>query len=400
MTPAAEILSRHWPEPYTYPQLLERAATPWPGLLRSVESQSVTRMYDVVMDALGQRSKVVLFGVDAVPWRVLVRHQQMFSRLIPATSVVPTSSASVWSSVLRGRPPHQHGVHGVVMYDRAAEASVSVLSNTVFDPAGGQDRTLPELDLFLDGGAGIFRDAALRYGTQGHMFGLLALTREATIARALADGARWRVGDRYQELLDEPMELFQLYQGWVREALAEPSESAFVFCFLDLDTYLHEHAFTDPLLERFFVALNAFARDITEDMGACCFMVSDHGMVQQPRHPGTISLGRDRWIWERSYARPGGAGRVQFFYPRPDEVENVRSRLVELMGGTGVVLDRERYVAELAAPGVARVHGVERIGELVTVATEPAFPSVMCASLQEHGSLTEDEMMVAMAALG
>jgi len=397
MNEACAILQDHWPSPARYGELVAQARTSERFLLRMVPGQSVAEVYDVVLKALAQFPKVVLFGVDAVPWLVLKQNESIFSALVPLTSTVPTSSAAVWSTILRGEPPWRHGIHGVVFYDRTLEASVSVLSNSLFD-LDGSERRQNRLDIFLDSGDGIFAEADRQYGSSCHFFGLLGLNSEATLPKSLASGSSWYVGENYQALLQSPQHLLWTYAPLVTAAVEARSKSTFVFCFLDLDTYFHEHPYSDPIIRTFLTELAEFAHMLATRHGAACFLISDHGMARQRAKPGSRSLGRDEWIWKRSYGRPGGAGRIQFFYPKPSSIGDIRSRLIDLVGTSGIVLSRDEYVARFVAPPGTAVRGTERIGELVAIATQPDFPSVMHSSLQEHGSFTEDEMMVGMAA--
>ncbi|MCC6694355.1 MAG: alkaline phosphatase family protein [Candidatus Hydrogenedentes bacterium] len=401
MIPGADALQSLWPDPLNYAAVRAKAqvGSPWPELFRCVETQCVMQTHNLVLESLARHRKVVLFAVDAIPWRVLSRNARHFGTLVPATSMGPTSSAAVWSSVLRGVPPYVHGLHGVVMYDAKRGCTVSALSNSTFSLDGSVDTTA-NLDLFLDGRDGLFAEAKRRFGTTSHFLGLVAFTDTATLGRHLAAGTNWHIGDDYQALLETPLRLLSTYRSRILSTLSELSKSTLLYCFLDLDTYFHTHPYSDPLADTFLDGLSKFANELQSRFDACTLFVSDHGMMEQPVDPDAKSVGLDPWIWERSYARPGGAGRVHFFYPRDVHCGAMREYLIDGLEGSGIVLSRDQYLAELAAPHATDVRGRDRIGELVAIATRPDFPSVMRFALQEHGSYTEDEMFVGMGIIG
>lgn len=88
----------------------------------------------------------------------------------------------------------------------------------------------------------------------------------------------------------------------------------------------------------------------------------------------------------------GGAGRVRWWYPRPGRVAEVRERFADMLGPDALVLTRDRLV-DL---GLVARNGalVDRLGEVVALAVGRRFPPIDPRDRYEHGSITEDEMLV------
>ncbi|MGE5517056.1 MAG: alkaline phosphatase family protein [Bacteroidota bacterium] len=391
---ADDLLQGVFPDALTYKALRAQARLPdYDGAFGCVPAQSVGMFPQLALAALERWDQVVVLAVDAIPWSVYARHRHLFSAIVPVTSVVPSTSASAWTSVLRGGLPRQHGVHGVVMYDDRLQATTSILSNSVFQLDGTSYRGSLSSP-FLDPGPSLFQRARRDHAAQCFMLGLYALEPDAILGQALAEDCEWTVEADYSRLLHDPAEMIERYQGRILDILARRGRApTLVHAFLDFDTFLHETPYDDPRLDGYMEGVAALAQTLARQ-GACVLIVSDHGMVRQPENLPPCSI-NDPEIWRLSYARPGGAGRILFFYPRPGCEEDLQGRLHDLVGDTAWIMPRARYLAQFVDPAGEGVSGAERIGPLVAVARSAAFPSVMRDYTNEHGACSEDEMFVA-----
>lgn len=359
-----------------------------------VPNQNIMLSNRMILETIKHHKCTVVFAVDAMPWKIIEKYKSEFISLIPVTSIAPSTSASVWTSILYGVTPAEHGIYGVVIYDETLKASISLLSNTVFY-LDGREEVIADYEPILSKSPNIFMRAR-EIGVRDCLsLGRLAFSSIASLGQKLTLGSQNFVGKDYNSLLQNPLSLIQEYKSVVCSFLTMAEGRTLVFMYLDFDSFFHENSYDSPIVDALWEDLFFLAHKLKNEYDACSLFVTDHGMAQQQKQQLGSAYGMDHWYWKHSYARPGGAGRIQFFYPKKQCFDSVLHRLEDQVSDSGIVLKRDDFISRYISRE-GRLNGVHRLGDIIAVATSPSFKSIMSSSVHEHGSVTLDEMLVGM----
>lgn len=363
------------------------------GVYLPDETQGIWKAHDLVLEQMGAGRNVVLLGLDALPYTFLRRHLPSCGNqsLFPVTSVLPSTSTCCWTSILTGQMPAVHGVHGVVFYEQGAKTTVHALRPASFRHPGGMVSEQNEI-LLIKPESLLFAKIRTQFKKIPYVIGRLAFDIGGPLHQQLTRGCVSMVAKNYETLIEDPVAL-------VRDNLvsiaANARADAFVFCYFNFDTYIHSHSYTDKGLLDAFAMLVEGCNNLSRKLDVSFVYVSDHGMIAQSGVIGSCPFD-DAYVARRSYAYPGGAGRILYFYPNHRDVHDVKRYLADLLGDTAFVLEREEYVRSFLRTDVASVNKAYRIGDVVVVGKTGSFPSVMSKSHHEHGSCSEDEMFAAL----
>jgi len=123
--------------------------------------------------------------------------------------------------------------------------------------------------------------------------------------------------------------------------------------------------------------------------------VADHGMIRQTPRLKTPLI-KDVEILRLSRHNPGGAGRILFFYPSKGCHAEMWALLNQRLGQSGLLLSRSEYIERYYGLGT---YDTQRIGDIVAVAKDAAFPSASIDDMHEHGALSPEEMLSYVALL-
>jgi hypothetical protein len=182
------------------------------------------------------------------------------------------------------------------------------------------------------------------------------------------------------------------------EAVIAPSrtEPVLLWAYVNLDDHIHRGGYDAPLL--------AALRRLDEtagrwaDRGWTVLAYADHG--QTPVVPDARLAARWDALDGPSHCRipSGGAGRVRWLYPRAGREERLARELRAAFDEHAFIFTPD----ELDERGLMKASPIvkARIGELVAIAASPRFPVPDPSYAYEHGSVTEDEMLVPFAAWG
>ena len=93
----------------------------------------------------------------------------------------------------------------------------------------------------------------------------------------------------------------------------------------------------------------------------------------------------------------GGAGRVRWWYPKPEHKAYLLKKLREIFRDSALVVERH----ELSKMGLMTISpGIEqRVGDIVLIATQHEFLVPDSQFSFEHGSIMRDEMLVPIGVL-
>ncbi len=356
--------------------------------------------------------RVVLVVVDALGWEQLSRAMQRHpdlpfhrlsaqGRLFPITTLFPSTTNNVLSSLWTGAPPIRHGLVAFMLYLRewamAVEAirfspSVHLWSSELLQ--WGFD---PELFLPLP---------ALAQWLGGQEVVTTIVTRDEFIRTPLSRmhfrGAQTIRG--YVTASD-----FWLWLRW--ELQNGPAGRSFISGYWGaLDTLAHNFGPEDESGEAEIRALGLlmeeiFLRGLTaiERKGTLFLLTADHGQCSAPVQ-AMIRMDQHPELMNALLLPPLGESRVPFFYPLPGKSAWVRGYLEERFGKMFAFMSQDELISSgLLGQGEAHPEIAVRLGELIGLARgEAAVVRDGADALRlrgRHGSLTPAEMLVPLLAM-
>jgi hypothetical protein len=356
-------------------------------------------------DWLPGLQRLVLVVLDALGYRMLQRMQaagegQVFTelagagRMIPLTSVFPSTTDAALVSLRTGVPPAAHGWLAYEMYLREwGVAANAILLCPVWTRHGG---------LLVDWG--LDPETMVPVATLAGALAATGVHNGAVLSRHLKNSAFTTMLYR-----DVPEVRGHIHASdlWVqlRHLLADTrGQQAFITAYWGgLDTLAHAYGPDTDLWEaefrsvshllarEFLAALPAQDRD-----GTLLLVTADHGQVFVPREH-ILTANEDPKLRQHLLVPITGESRAAFVYPRPGRADLIRSYLADSFPGWfATVASAEALAAGLLGKPIAE-ETVARTGELLVLArgdhalqrAEPEVPL-----LGRHGGLTQDEMLV------
>jgi hypothetical protein len=219
-----------------------------------------------------------------------------------------------------------------------------------------------------------------------HEFTCLSFWRQISEGADLVD---YQNGDR---MGSDPEANAACLAKQIEERVKEHIREGESFCcvaFLNCVRYISQHGYSKPINN----AICEFAKRMcllrSQFNNVAILAVADHGMIQQ-KPTLKIPLIVDQEILTLSRHKPGGAGRILFFYPKEGCFLSMWALLEQRIGENGKLYSREEYIQKYYGTGV---YGPERIGDIVAVALNERFPSASIHDAFEHGGLHEEEML-------
>ncbi|MFJ6392233.1 alkaline phosphatase family protein [Streptomyces sp. NPDC091972] len=311
------------------------------------------------------------------------------ARTRPLRSTFPSTSTTAWLTAVTGAAPSRHGALGMVYRAPGTDCVTHLVSGDTyaFGPCPPSGKPL------LHGGTTLF-DRVVEAGGDAFVIGAELERLTGEWAAALLHGAQ--VVPSPATVLDS--DSVAVVERTVREVeavLRRTSEVPFlVWAYVNLDDHIHMHGYDDRLHASLRLLDSAASR--WADAGWSVLAHADHGQVPVAPRAGLL----DAWARLDSPAHcrmpSGGAGRVRWMYPLPGHERKLAAELGDALGDHALVLTPddldERGLLD-ATPAVR-----ERIGAVVALATSAAFPVPDPTVAWEHGSLSDDEMLVPLAA--
>jgi hypothetical protein len=341
---------------------------------------------------------VLVLALDGLAYHVAAEGLA-HADLAPLRSTFPSTSATAWLTSVTGLDASEHGAVGTVYRSPGSDRVTNVLTGESQGystdqrarPAafGGESASVGQPLVRI--GPTIF-DRARVLGAQTLALGPELAGLSGPWIRALLHGATLRGGAPPAGRAGAVAE--QIVRE-IESVLAEPRATPLLlWAYVDLDRHIHRAGYDATLLAALRVLDEAACR--WADRGWTVLAHADHGQVAVSRH----DLLTERWdaLDDPRYCRApsGGAGRVRWLYPRPGYEAQLASNLRDALGGHAFVFTPD----ELGERGLMTVSPVirARIGEVVAVAASPRFPVHDPSAAYEHGSITEDEVLVPFAA--
>jgi hypothetical protein len=335
----------------------------------------------------GRARQVVLLILDGLGWDQLRARSDLAPTLSAAqgidraiTSVAPTTTACALTSITTGRPPCDHGLLGyrLAVGDEILNALRWTLGS---GRATDVRRTVP---------ARQFQPCPSFVGASGPVpvvskaeFGGTGFTA-AHLGNSPLHG--------YKVLSSLPVEVGRLLRD------GEP----FVYAYYDgLDKVAHGSGLGD-LYDAELRAVDRLVGDVASELpdGAVLVVTADHGQIDVGSR--LELLGRDIMS---SVQFMSGEGRFRWLHARPGAQHQLEQDLAERYGQTTWVMSRDQIIDEGLFGGPLPDELIARLGDVALLPHAPiAFidPADTGESRlhSRHGSLTRDELLVPLVALG
>ncbi len=320
--------------------------------------------------------------------------------LAPLTSVSPSTTATVLTTLWTGRSPIEHGILGYELWlkEYGVVANMILHAPMSFNgDTGGLKRAGFQAETFLP--VPTLGPYLTQKGISVHAFmhkaiissGLSAMHFPEVKAHAfLSPGDLW-VGLR-QLMENHPGEPMYTYAYW-----GELDELSHHFGPSDERVALEFDAFSRSLEAGFLNRLSGKAGQKT-----LLLMVADHGLIDTPADP-RYDLRHHPALKQWLHIMPTGENRLAFFYLRPERRAQVVDYIENTWPGEFWITPAEALVASgIFGSEAAYEKSLDRMGDLVVLPTGQAYlwwAEKENHLLGRHGGLTPEEMLVPFVAL-
>ena len=367
---------------------------------------------DTLLEQFAPRYKrVVLFLVDALGYnqltRLMAEGQAEFwqrnlagAKLIPLTSISPSTTASALTTIWTGSTPSQHGIIGYEMWVKSLSMVINTIVHspiTFAGDVGGLARAGFEPTNFLGmESVGNYLEAR---GIESHVF------TPASIANSGLSRMH-HVGSRLHGYVAES-DLFANLRNLLN---SRPNNSKFVYAYWSLvDTLMHHYGtYNERVTEQFKSFSDAFERIFLNQLetwarqDTLILLTADHGSLETPIKP-EYDLRSHPDLMAMLVMQPTCEGRLPYLYLRPGQEQAVRQYFDHAWPGQFTLITRQQALdLKLLGQGTPHADLENRVGDLVVISHGDAYlwwankPNVMQG---RHGGLNPDEMLVPLYAL-
>jgi hypothetical protein len=358
------------------------------------------RVILVVIDALGYRQLLAAMDADK---SLLFHRLAEAGRLVPITTVFPSTTNTVLTTLWTGGSPAAHGVLAYELYLRELGVAASAL---FFWPI--HHRRRDEL-----GDWGIQAEEFCPLPSLAGRLSAQGIDVYSLIRKEYADSLLSRIHRRgtretikYVSGADMWLQLQRLCQK--RRATSRSrarGNKLFLTAYWDtMDGITHRWGPDDESWRLELRGLSemmrmAFLERLTPDQreGTLLLITADHGGVQTPPQ-AAVRLDRHPGLRDALTLPPVGESRVPFFYARPSTLERARAYVEEHLSDAFSLLTREQVLASgLLGPGDPAAETPHRLGDLVGVARGAHYlvrERRQIKMMGRHGGLSPDEMLV------
>ena len=370
---------------------LADAAPPLPAHLWTDLAAGVQSVVMVILDAVGYlHLRRLLDAEDSV-----LRRLPQAGRLIPLTSIFPSTTVAALTTLWTGRAPLGHGFVGtrLLLPEHGMLANMLQLGPAAHEQSGAllDWGWVPEEFVTVPG-----------FGQQlaGQGVETVAHTHLPFLRRGLV-----RIFLRGMEEVRGHIDFSDMAIN-LRHALLQRSDRPlFASAYWGgLDGTAHVYG---PDGERFRVALRHVVRSLEEDFlaplpaaareGTLLLITADHGQISTPPER-VVQLSDHPALRRMLLLPPAGETRASYLYIRPGQAKSVRAYVTEHLADRFIVVEMEQALAAgLFGPGEPAPEVRARLGDLLLLATGDSRLLVKEEPVPfhgHHGSLTAEEMLV------
>jgi hypothetical protein len=286
----------------------------------------------------------------------------------------PSTSTTAWLTALTGASLEQHLVPGAVFH----------LDGSPVEAAGAGPAHL------LGPVESVFSRLSVAGVESSVILGMLA-DYPGPWSRALWQGANVVPSPRSAATPSDPRDTATLAVADVDAVLA--TDADLVIAYVDIDTAVHQEGYSDPVRQALAILDSAAIRWRRHEI--LTMALSDHGATEVL--PDAAVTRRWTAMTESGLCDPvsGGAGRVRWLHSRPGQHEQLLHVAREALGEVAWVASKWEVVRRGLWPASESL--LRRVGDVVAVATDAAFPVPQEDLRYEHGSISPMEMLVPFA---
>ncbi|MFJ2995678.1 hypothetical protein [Pandoraea sp. NPDC087047] len=314
---------------------------------------------------------VLVFAIDGITSALGLSCWKSPVEQIELASTFPTTSTTCWTSACTGEGAETHGIVGVVHTLEGLQRPINIFEYQ------------PEICTLATGN--FFHDAA----SLGYM--PVALESDLTGLRcgwkdSLLKWAKLRPsGTFFSGRPAESVPIVDILRAVAEEVdavLSDGHEPKLVWCFVDIDQWIHHTGYDEPTVKFLRMFDDICAR--WSERGNIVIAHSDHGLVETEHSSEVASVFAH--VATRFNGHIGGAGRVRWIHSAAD-AEEIIAYAKPCLPDDVAILRREAFFPAMS--NLIR----QRVGAVLFVATGRKFVS-MPGYCYDHGSLMKDELFV------
>ena len=319
--------------------------------------------------------------------------------LVPLTSVVPSTTSAVLTTLWTGRSPAEHGILGYELFLKEYGLVANMISHT---PMTFEDST------GLLYRAGFQPETALPFPTLGSHLESAEIETNAFLHYTIS-----RSGLSRMHYSNVNLYTFGSVPGlWigVRKLVEKDIErSRLIWVYYGaVDGLSHRHgpdseqaqaeftSFIHAMSENFVSRLSHETRRQT-----ILLLVADHGQITTPPD-SNFDLRNHHTLTNRLHLLPTGENRLAYLYPRPGQTDAVVEYFEKTWPNAFTLLPSEHALeAGLFGPGKPASTAGGRLGDLIAISRGDAYlwwAAKENPLLGRHGGLSADEMLVPLLA--
>jgi hypothetical protein len=322
------------------------------------------------------------------------------SYLFPLTSIVPSTTSAVLTTLWTGRSPAEHGILGYELFLREYSLIANMITHS---PACFEGRS----GLLYQ--AGFQPEEALSVPTLGAHLSKAGVEVFALLPSNILSSGLSRMHYPFVETYG-----FRTQTDlWIQARhLSEMklSKPRLIWIYYGLiDTYSHHYGpDSEQARVEFISFLNAMFRILLSRhrTNAGCktllMVLSDHGQLNTPQNPH-YDLSNHPTLIQRLHMLPTGENRLAYLYPKPGQTEAVQDYISNTWPGKFQILTSSHALQNgLFGPGQPDKEAMSRIGDYIVVSQGDAYlwwSSKPNPLLGRHGGLSEEEMVVPLLAM-
>ncbi len=365
-----------------------------------------------ILDQFAPRYKrVVVFLVDALGYNQLIRLMEQGqaefwqrkldrSKLIPLTSISPSTTSTALTTIWTGSTPKQHAIIGYEMWVKSLGMVINTILHTPITytgDVGGLVRAGFEPTSFL--GLPPVGNLLAARGIEPHVF-IPAGILNSGLSQMHHVGSRLHGYAAEGDLFVNLRELLN----------SRPNNSKFVYVYWSLvDSLMHHYGtYNERVTEQFRSFSEAFERIFMNKLESWAredtliLLTADHGSVETPVYPN-YDLHNHPELMEMLAIPPTCEGRLPFLYLRDGKEAAVRQYFEHAWQDQFTLITRQQaYDLGLFGHGASNNDLNNRVGDLVAIPQGNTYlwwankTNVMQG---RHGGLHPDEMLVPLYAL-
>jgi hypothetical protein len=363
------------------------------------------------LDAIGQGiNQVIVLLIDAVSlqrfktWIIKTDHD-FLSRmsealLFPLTSVVPSTTCAVLSTLWTGQSPSEHGILGYELFLKEYGLIANMITHS---PASFEGRS----GLLYQ--TGFNPEEVFTVPTMGTHLSTAGVEAHAFLSRSILGSGLSQM--HYASVEKHPFRT--VTDLWVQaRQLVEnkPSSPKFIWIYYGaVDNYSHIYGPDSEHAEIEFVRLlNSMSESFLSNLQpetrkkTLLLILSDHGQIHTPNDP-LYDLSNHPTLIDHLHIYPTGENRLAYFYVKPRQVEAVQEYVKRTWPGKFQCIPASLALESgLFGPGTPAQESPSRIGDLIVIGQDDAYlwwsqkPNHL---LGRHGGLSEEEMVVPLLAM-